>query len=78
MPQGQAASHFRSPRLSSPPPRPRHRWQPSSSAPHHRLLTGGWCAGTFRDEDGALCLFGAIRFEGPTGTGDWRWTPSPC
>ncbi|MFB8030606.1 MULTISPECIES: hypothetical protein [unclassified Streptomyces] len=30
---------------------------------HHRLLTGGWCAGSFRDEDGALCLFGAIRFE---------------
>ncbi|MFJ8870781.1 hypothetical protein ACIRD6_34175 [Streptomyces sp. NPDC102473] len=30
---------------------------------HHRLLTGGWCAGSLRDEDGALCLFGAIRLE---------------
>ncbi|MEV7659462.1 hypothetical protein AB0O39_35520 [Streptomyces anulatus] len=30
---------------------------------HHRLLTGGWCAGTFQSEDGALCLFGAIRSE---------------
>ncbi|MGZ2360942.1 hypothetical protein LRE75_30410 [Streptomyces sp. 372A] len=30
---------------------------------HHRLLTGGWCAGTFEDEDGALCLFGAVRTE---------------
>ncbi|MEV2262737.1 hypothetical protein AB0J13_29225 [Streptomyces anulatus] len=30
---------------------------------HHRLLTGGWCAGTFQSEDGALCLFGAIRTE---------------
>ncbi|WP_097933064.1 MULTISPECIES: DUF6197 family protein [unclassified Streptomyces] len=47
-----------------PPPQP-------SSTPvaavlqraHHRLLTGGWCAGTFQSEDGALCLFGAIRTE---------------
>lgn len=30
---------------------------------HHRLLTGGWCAGRFEDEDGALCLFGAVRTE---------------
>ncbi|MDQ0701033.1 MULTISPECIES: hypothetical protein [unclassified Streptomyces] len=30
---------------------------------HHRLLTGGWCAGTFQSEDGALCLFGAVRSE---------------
>ncbi|MEU5824887.1 hypothetical protein [Streptomyces sp. NPDC047803] len=30
---------------------------------HHRLLTGGWCAGTFENEDGALCLFGAVRTE---------------
>ncbi|WP_331733992.1 hypothetical protein OG345_40945 (plasmid) [Streptomyces sp. NBC_01220] len=30
---------------------------------HHRLLTNGWCAGTFQDEDGALCLFGAVRTE---------------
>lgn len=30
---------------------------------HHRLLTGGWCAGSYQDEDGALCLFGAIRHE---------------
>lgn len=30
---------------------------------HHRLLTGGWCAGTFEDEKGALCLFGAVRTE---------------
>lgn len=30
---------------------------------HHRLLTGGWCAGTFEDENGALCLFGAVRTE---------------
>ncbi|MGW2841840.1 DUF6197 family protein [Streptomyces sp. NPDC001493] len=30
---------------------------------HHRLLTGGWCAGAYQDEDGALCLFGAIRVE---------------
>ncbi|MFD5728318.1 hypothetical protein ACFWMT_19805 [Streptomyces sp. NPDC058368] len=30
---------------------------------HHRLLTDGWCAGTFENEDGALCLFGAVRTE---------------
>ncbi|MCX0247967.1 DUF6197 family protein [Streptomyces drozdowiczii] len=30
---------------------------------HHRLLTGGWCAGRFEDENGALCLFGAVRTE---------------
>ncbi|WP_331735474.1 hypothetical protein OG379_40900 (plasmid) [Streptomyces sp. NBC_01166] len=30
---------------------------------HHRLLTDGWCAGSFRNEYGALCLFGAIRSE---------------
>ncbi|MFD4032623.1 hypothetical protein ACFWVP_19405 [Streptomyces sp. NPDC058637] len=30
---------------------------------HHRLLTGGWCRNTMADEDGALCLFGAVRFE---------------
>lgn len=30
---------------------------------HHRLLTGGWCAGALVDEDGARCLLGAIRAE---------------
>ncbi|MEU2468264.1 hypothetical protein ABZ580_29160 [Streptomyces sp. NPDC012486] len=30
---------------------------------HHRLLTDGWCAGSFKDANGALCLFGAIRYE---------------
>lgn len=29
---------------------------------HHRLLTHGWCTGTFQAEDGALCLYGALRF----------------
>ncbi|MFF8918393.1 hypothetical protein ACF08M_35105 [Streptomyces sp. NPDC015032] len=30
---------------------------------HQRILTNGWCAGTFQNEDGALCLFGAVRTE---------------
>ncbi|WP_331764291.1 hypothetical protein OG524_36895 (plasmid) [Streptomyces sp. NBC_01520] len=30
---------------------------------HRRLLTGGWCRNAIADEDGALCLFGAVRFE---------------
>ncbi|MER5988862.1 hypothetical protein [Streptomyces sp. NPDC001787] len=30
---------------------------------HHRLLTGGWCAGALADEDGAHCMLGAIRIE---------------
>lgn len=30
---------------------------------HHRLTTGGWCAGAFADEQGARCLWGAIRAE---------------
>ncbi|MFF8556560.1 hypothetical protein ACF058_27490 [Streptomyces sp. NPDC015501] len=30
---------------------------------HHRLLTGGWCTGALVDEDGAHCLFGAVRIE---------------
>ncbi|GAB1340858.1 hypothetical protein ACE1SV_74480 [Streptomyces sp. E-15] len=30
---------------------------------HHRLLTGGWCAGALVDEDGAHCMLGAIRIE---------------
>ncbi|MFJ3481566.1 DUF6197 family protein [Streptomyces microflavus] len=30
---------------------------------HHRLLTGGWCAGALVEEDGARCLYGAIRTE---------------
>ena len=31
-----------------------------------RLATGGWCQGTVVDEDGARCLYGAIRIEAPT------------
>lgn len=30
---------------------------------HHRLLTGGWCSGALADENGARCLYGAIRIE---------------
>ncbi|WUW26992.1 hypothetical protein OG521_39775 (plasmid) [Streptomyces sp. NBC_01463] len=30
---------------------------------HHRLLTDGWCAGSQIREDGARCLYGAIRAE---------------
>ncbi|MFJ8583638.1 hypothetical protein ACIRD2_03120 [Streptomyces sp. NPDC093595] len=30
---------------------------------HKRLLTAGWCTGQARDEQGALCLVGAIRAE---------------
>lgn len=30
---------------------------------HHRLLTGGWCTGALRDEEGAACLYGAINAE---------------
>lgn len=30
---------------------------------HHRLLTGGWCAGALVDEDGARCMLGALRIE---------------
>ncbi|MFE7515010.1 hypothetical protein ACFU8I_27825 [Streptomyces sp. NPDC057540] len=30
---------------------------------HHRLLTGGWCKDVLVDEDGALCMLGAIRIE---------------
>ncbi|MEV5049354.1 hypothetical protein AB0N20_33390 [Streptomyces griseoincarnatus] len=29
----------------------------------HRMETGGWCAGTAVDEDGAVCMIGAIRKE---------------
>ncbi|WP_405996077.1 hypothetical protein [Streptomyces sp. NBC_00986] len=28
-----------------------------------RMATGGWCAGTLTDEDGAVCMMGAIRAE---------------
>ncbi|WP_060886738.1 DUF6197 family protein [Streptomyces caniscabiei] len=27
---------------------------------HHRMVTDGWCAGALVDEDGAVCLLGAI------------------
>ncbi|WP_055714044.1 DUF6197 family protein [Streptomyces torulosus] len=27
---------------------------------HHRMATDGWCAGALIDEDGAVCLLGAI------------------
>uniref|UniRef100_UPI003F49AE06 DUF6197 family protein n=1 Tax=Streptomyces achromogenes TaxID=67255 RepID=UPI003F49AE06 len=30
---------------------------------HHRMETGGWCAGALADEDGAHCMLGAIRKE---------------
>ncbi|MDX3490958.1 hypothetical protein [Streptomyces sp. ID05-18] len=30
---------------------------------HHRLLTGGWCAGALVDTEGARCLYGAIHIE---------------
>ncbi|WP_331745922.1 hypothetical protein [Streptomyces sp. NBC_00872] len=30
---------------------------------HHRLVTGGWCGGALHDDDGALCLYGAIHAE---------------
>ncbi|MEU6053094.1 hypothetical protein ABZ829_22000 [Streptomyces xanthochromogenes] len=30
---------------------------------HHRLLTGGWCAGAMADAEGARCLYGAIHIE---------------
>ncbi|MFE1442946.1 hypothetical protein [Streptomyces sp. NPDC058739] len=30
---------------------------------HHRLLTAGWCSGALVDEDGAVCMLGAIRAE---------------
>ncbi|MFB6961165.1 hypothetical protein ACFCYB_30205 [Streptomyces sp. NPDC056309] len=30
---------------------------------HHRMETDGWCAGALRDEQGAVCLLGAIRAE---------------
>jgi len=29
----------------------------------HRMETGGWCAGAVVDEDGAVCMIGAIRAE---------------
>ncbi|MDO0924133.1 hypothetical protein QQY24_01365 [Streptomyces sp. TG1A-8] len=29
----------------------------------HRMETGGWCAGVAADENGAVCLIGAIRAE---------------
>ncbi|WP_166027497.1 DUF6197 family protein [Streptomyces chilikensis] len=32
---------------------------------HTRLETGGWCAGQRRDEDGSLCLYGAIHAVAP-------------
>lgn len=36
---------------------------------HHRLATAGWCAGTSRDERGAVCLYGAIHLEARGHTG---------
>lgn len=33
---------------------------------HHRLTTRGWCTGRLADEQGALCLIGAIRAEART------------
>ncbi|MEU1043312.1 hypothetical protein ACFYP4_21945 [Streptomyces sp. NPDC005551] len=30
---------------------------------HHRVQTDGWCAGALTDEDGAVCLLGALRRE---------------
>ncbi|MGW4030464.1 DUF6197 family protein [Streptomyces sp. NPDC004838] len=30
---------------------------------HHRMQTAGWCAGALADDDGAVCLIGAIRTE---------------
>ncbi|MFF0203454.1 hypothetical protein [Streptomyces sp. NPDC005017] len=30
---------------------------------HQRLLTDGWCSGTLVDENGAVCMLGAIRAE---------------
>lgn len=30
---------------------------------HQRLLAGGWCNGTLVDDNGARCLYGAIRAE---------------
>ncbi|MEV4975350.1 DUF6197 family protein [Streptomyces scopuliridis] len=30
---------------------------------HHRLTIDGWCTGALTDDDGALCLMGAIRAE---------------
>ncbi|MEV5902844.1 hypothetical protein [Streptomyces sp. NPDC052127] len=30
---------------------------------HHRMQTAGWCTGALTDEDGAVCLIGAIRAE---------------
>ncbi|MBY8889096.1 hypothetical protein K7472_30255 [Streptomyces sp. PTM05] len=30
---------------------------------HQRLLTGGWCTGALVDDQGAVCLLGAIRTE---------------
>lgn len=30
---------------------------------HHRMTTDGWCKGALRDEDGAHCLYDAIRTE---------------
>ncbi|MDQ1033632.1 hypothetical protein QFZ75_000048 [Streptomyces sp. V3I8] len=30
---------------------------------HHRMQTSGWCAGSLTDENGAVCLLGAIRKE---------------
>ncbi|MYW08587.1 hypothetical protein GT034_09560 [Streptomyces sp. SID2563] len=50
------------PTLQPPPPHPTPVAALLQRA-HHRLLTGGWCAGTFENADGALCLFGAVRTE---------------
>ncbi|MFH8470336.1 hypothetical protein [Streptomyces sp. NPDC017991] len=30
---------------------------------HHRMQTDGWCSGALTDENGAVCLLGAIRKE---------------
>ncbi|MFD9389503.1 hypothetical protein ACFWBB_01800 [Streptomyces sp. NPDC060000] len=30
---------------------------------HHRMQAAGWCAGTLADDDGAVCLIGALRAE---------------
>ncbi|MDX2764401.1 hypothetical protein PV386_39745 [Streptomyces europaeiscabiei] len=35
---------------------------------HHRLVTDGWCAGAMVDDQGAVCLFGALR---KVAGGDW-------
>ncbi|MFE5842018.1 hypothetical protein ACFQ7N_10265 [Streptomyces niveus] len=52
----------------TPAPRPQSPAYPTPVAAllqraHHRLLAGGWCNGALVDDDGARCLYGAIRTE---------------